>query len=169
MKIKVLILLILSALIATADGNARRRRTTRGNVSVRSGQLPAVVPATDTIVRPDSSCVRLFGYDKPLRSNRETVFVANHTDRDISSLSLTTQYIDGQGRQFHEVTRRIDADIPAGSTRKVDFRSWDAQQSFYYVGSKRSRAAGTPYSVRQSVDTIFTAVAAVEEETPPAD
>lgn len=155
MKTRILILLIISIVSGLSDCDARSRRTTRSNVGKRSLRISGAAPACDTIVMPDTSMIRLYGYDKPLRSSRETVFITNLTDRDINSLSLTTQYIDSKGRQFHEVTRRIDVDIPAGSTRKTDYPSWDKQQSFYYIGSKRSRSAGVPYHVCQSVDTVF--------------
>lgn len=157
MKTRIPILLIISLVAATADCDARRRATTRRNVSVRSASGPAATPAVDTIIGPDSSAIRLYGYDKPLRSNRETVFITNSGDRDINSVSITTQYLDTKGREFHEVKRRVYVEIPAGSTRKVDYPSWDRQQSFYYVGSKRPRTSGTPYDVRQSVDTVFAA------------
>lgn len=141
--------------MSATDAQARRQRTTRGNVSGRAAHTEQAAAMPDSAVIPDSAAVLLYGYDKPLRSRRETVFVTNRTDFDINALSVTTQYLDSKGRQFHETKRRVRADIPAGSTRKLDWPSWDTQQSFYYVGSKRSRVPGTPYHVRQSVDTIF--------------
>lgn len=150
-----ILLTVCMAAMWAGDAYARRQRTTRGNVSGRAVRAQQAVALPDSAIIPDSAAVLLFGYDKPLRSRRETVFVTNRTDFDINAVSVTTQYLDSKGRQFHETTRRVRADIPAGSTRKLDWPSWDTQQSFYYVGSKRSRVSGTPYQVRQSVDTIF--------------
>ena len=156
MKIISGILLTISvALLFSGEALARKQRTTRSNVNAGSTPSSQLAQQADSLIIPDSTQVMLYGYDKPLRSRRETVFVSNNTDFDINALSITTQYIDSKGRQFHESTRRINAEIPAGSTRRLDYPSWDTQQSFYYVGSKRSRVSGTPYMVRQSVDTIF--------------
>ncbi len=154
MRKTIVILLSIISLVFAVETVARRQRTTRGKVSGRNVAEPAKA-AVDSIIIPDSSEVLLYGYDKPLRSRQETVFVANNTLHDITALIFTTRYIDTKGRQFHQQSRRVRADIPSGATRKIDYRSWDAQQSFYYVGSRRSRASGTPYDVRLSVDTVF--------------
>lgn len=142
-------------MLAVSGMQARKRRSTRGNIGQRAvaetrGALPA-----DSFIIPDSAQLSLYGYDKPLRSRRETLFISNNTGHDINAVSLSIQYIDSKGRRFHDVSRRVRADIPAGSTRCVDFPSWDTQQSFYYVGSRRPRSAGTPYDVRISADTVF--------------
>ncbi len=154
MRKTVVILLSVISLVFAVETVARRQRTTRGNVGGRNVTGPGQA-AVDTFIIPDSSEVLLYGYDKPLRSRQETVFVANHTLHDITGLTFTTRYIDTKGRTFHQVSRRVRADIPSGATRKIDYRSWDTQQSFYYVGSRRTRASGTPYDVRLSVDTAF--------------
>lgn len=157
MRYKIAIMLI-TGLLAIAV-SAQRQRTTRGNVRRATPTHSASHKVEyDTIVSPDSAMVRLYGYDKPLRSSRETVFLSNLTRYDIRAVSVTTQYLDSKGRQFHQSTQHVPVEVPAGSTRKVDYTSWDLQQSFYYVGSKRSRAAGTPYHVRLSVDTIFVTI-----------
>ncbi|MDE6756408.1 MAG: hypothetical protein K2J66_04615 [Muribaculaceae bacterium] len=154
MRKTVVILLSVISLVFAVETVARRQRTTRGNVVGRNVTGPGQA-AVDTFIIPDNSEVLLYGYDKPLRSRQETVFVANHTLHDITGLTFTTRYIDTKGRTFHQVSRRVRADIPSGATRKIDYRSWDTQQSFYYVGSRRTRASGTPYDVRLSVDTAF--------------
>lgn len=156
MRRTVVILLSVISLVFAVETVARRQRTTRGNVGGRNVTGPGQA-AVDTFIIPDSSEVLLYGYDKPLRSRQETVFVANHTLHDITGLTFTTRYIDTKGRTFHQVSRRVRADIPSGATRKIDYRSWDTQQSFYYVGSRRTRASGTPYDVRLSVDTRLSA------------
>lgn len=155
MRIATAILLILSIAIGAIEMQARKQRTTRTGINGRSATAEAVVEPVDSFAIPDSADVLLYGYDKPLRSRTETVFIANNTEHDIKAVSITTQYLDSKGRQFHQSHRRIAVDIPAGETRKVDYPSWDKQQSFYYVGSKRPRSSASPYSVAQSVDTIF--------------
>lgn len=157
------ILLTVLALATVFEAYGRKQRTTRGNIGRRPLPAATGVAPSDTFFIPDSCEVRLYGYDKPLRSRRETVFVTNMTEHDITAVSVTTQYIDGKGRRFHETKRRIAVDVPPGGTRKADFPSWDTQQSFYYIGSKRPRTQGTPYSIRQSVDTVFVIRPGVEK------
>lgn len=157
------ILIMIAMLLTVAEAGAERRKTTRGNISRRTPVENVPQQPVDTFLIPDSSEVRLFGYDKPLRSRRESFFVTNNTDIDINAISLTTLYFDSHGRQFHRAVRRLPVSLPPGETRRVDCPSWDTQQTFYFVGSKRSRSSGTPYTVQQSVDTIFFPLA--EKET----
>lgn len=155
MRILTVIALIACVAIATLDVQARKQRTTRSNINGRSATVEASVEAVDSFVIPDSAEVLLYGYDKPLRSHRETIFVTNNTRHGINAVAITAQYFDSKGRKFHQTHRRVVVEIPVGETRKVDFPSWDKQQSFYYVGSKRPRTSATPYDVALSVDTIF--------------
>lgn len=155
MRILTVIALIACIAAATLDVQARKQRTTRSNINGRSATLEASLEAVDSFVIPDSAEVLLYGYDKPLRSNRETVFIANNTRHGIKAVTITAQYFDSKGRQFHQSHRRVAVEIPVGETRKVDFPAWDKQQSFYYIGSKRPRTSATPYDVALSVDTIF--------------
>lgn len=112
MRKTVVILLSIISLVFAVETVARRQRTTRGKVSGRNVAEPAKA-AVDSIIIPDSSEVLLYGYDKPLRSRQETVFVANNTLHDITALIFTTRYIDTKGRQFHQQSRRVRADIPS--------------------------------------------------------
>ena len=112
MRKTVVILLSVISLVFAVETVARRQRTTRGNVVGRNVTGPGQA-AVDTFIIPDSSEVLLYGYDKPLRSRQETVFVANHTLHDITALIFTTRYIDTKGRTFHQVSRRVRADIPS--------------------------------------------------------
>lgn len=149
------IVMIFLIFAAAVDAGARKRRTTRGDINRRSVPARTVDALPDTFIIPAEGEIRIYGYDKPLRSRRESMFISNLTGHDISSMTVTTEYYDSSDRLFHQMTRRVAADIPAGATRRVEYPSWDTQQSFYYTGSKRSRSSGTPYNVRQSVDTIF--------------
>lgn len=154
-SVRVLAVAVLVAMVfAAQDGFARKRSTKRGNVSLRSTHNQDGVVVADSIIVPDSMQVGCFGYDKPLRSSRECFFVSNNTGFDITCVFFTAQYIDTKGRQFHEVSNDRRVDIPDGETRQITFPSWDKQQSFYYVGSTRSRASGTPYNIRISIDSI---------------
>lgn len=102
----------------------------------------------DTTLVDNSGDIRLSGYDKPLRSRRESLFVTNRTPHTITSLTLEIEYSDTRGRQLHKTVRAVKCHIPASETRRIDFPSWDIQQSFYYeLSGKPQRADGTPYRV----------------------
>lgn len=150
--ILILIAIASVALVAEAD-NLKSTRNIKRNSPTRHAPVEAIVQVDTIVATPNQ--FRLSGYDKPLRSTSETVFVTNNSDIDIIGLELTTEYYDMQGRMLHKQTRRIAIDLPAGETRKVDYPTWDRQQAFYFHTSKRGRSAGTPYNVRQSVARIF--------------
>lgn len=109
----------------------------------------------DTIVA-DSGTVRFSGYEKILRTTKETVFVTNLLeDKGVEAVFFTITYTDNAGRLLHK--RRVTArqEIPAGETRKIDFPTWDRQMTFYYTGSPRPRVSAIPYDVAIEPDTIL--------------
>lgn len=99
--------------------------------------------------------VRFSGYEKTLRSTRETVFVTNLSSREMEGVIFTITYKDASGRQLHQARRVAHVGIPVGETRRVDFPSWDKQFTFYYVGSPRPRVSSIPYDVEIRPDTLF--------------
>ena len=147
-----LALLTLAALLTAP--NAAGEKTLRGKLRVnqemvggKSGEKTSQV-VFDTVRVTSQADIRLSGYDKPLNSRTESLFVTNLLTRDITAIELRMKYSDMNGRQLHEMTRLIRADIPAGSTRRIDFRSWDRQNSFYYHRSRKPRSANvTPFKV----------------------
>ena len=156
MKTFLLILtLLVSALFVEAQGTTRRGL--RAKKADREATAAAGQSFTDTIISPKAHTLDVSGYDKPLRSRRETFFASNNSDKAVEAISFTVTYFDRSKRQLHQRTERVDIGIPAGETRQVSFKSWDTQLAFYYVNSpvpSRARQA-TPYEVRISVDTLF--------------
>ncbi len=139
------------------------QRTTRANLRPAGSPANASVesPAPYALVTPGVETLRVTGYDKPLRSRRETFFVTNHAESEAVKLALTIEYLDAAGRQLHKRSAAVDCEIPAGETRNLSLPSWDKQQSFYYVHSTvptRTEQA-TPYDVRISVDTLYVKLA----------
>lgn len=136
----------------TADA----QRTTRRGIRPKPQTQDAKV-AADTIFAPADSLVTLSGYEKPLRSRRETFFVTNTSPQHISAVNITLEYLDSSGRQLHSRTITIPADIPPGETRKVDTPSWDTQLTFYYCESPPARVTARcyPYSVRSRINYIL--------------
>lgn len=161
MKRSIIIAIIL--LFVTPVAGARKVRTSRTGIS---REKTIAEPATDTII-PDPDDIRLSGYDKPLRSPKESVFVTNLTDHDIISFVLTTAYFDLYGRQLHQSVNRIDIQIPAGETRLATYPSWDRQQSFYYFKSKTPKSPAMPYDIRQRIDSLFTTPSTTPDNATP--
>lgn len=163
---KYLPILAITALLLLTVLPLRADKTLRGKLRPVAGSLRATSAQTsdsatspfDTIAAPSPETVRLSGYDKPLGSRVESLFVSNRLDRDIIALEITLTYRDLQGRTLHETTRRVRADIPAAATRRIQFPSWDTQNSFYYRHSRRPRTANvTPYDVSCTVSRCVTA------------
>ena len=161
---------ILSAVVLTvwfmtatdSYAQSQRRRTTRKNLKPihMTEKRPVSVPDTialDTLDSPDNHLkVRLSGYDKPLRSTRESLFATNRTPYDIDGIILKLTYIDSSGRELHSRLVTVRCDIPRGATRKIDFRSWDSQQSFYYkLSPKPKRDGATPYDIKCHATAII--------------
>lgn len=110
----------------------------------------------DTLFIPAREDVQLSGYDKPLRTNRETILVTNSTQRTVGGLSVTISYMDMKGRQLHERTDTLPADIPPGETRMLHLPTWDTQHSYYYHRGQQPRTANvTPYDITARINFIL--------------
>lgn len=146
MRIALLILLVITSVCA-----ADCRRTTR------RGLRPEPVVPSEAVIEGDSVDVAegdftLAGFEKPLRSRRESFFVTNNTDRDIISLRVRLIYYDLDDRMLD--TRTVDAavDVAPGETSRVYIRAWDLQDVFYYYRSARPRSGvATPFKVSVTV------------------
>lgn len=144
------ILTLLIIIMGAAGIMARTQRTTRKgltpnttqNVSVRTDSV------TDTFFLPVSDSLKISGYDKPLRSTRETMFVTNNTKSIVRQIRLSIRYSDTHGRELHSREATVDCVIPPGATRQIALKSWDIQKSFYYKRSpKPGRTDATPYDI----------------------
>lgn len=146
-----LFIAIVSALTAGAQ------RTTRTSLKAASTANAAAVAAVDTIAQPEPHAVDINGYDKPLRSSRETFFATNNGKNNIAGIAFTISYFDTSAQLMHKTHHNVSTDIPAGETRQIAVRSWDKQQAFYYNRSTVPvRAAqATPYDVKIEIDTLF--------------
>lgn len=140
------LLLIAVAISATAQ------RTTRRGLCASDTSTAIATAAADTLHTPQPDSVKISGYDKPLRSSYETMFVTNKSALPISGMRLQLEYFDTSGRILHSRQCDVAADIPSGTTRQISLRSWDRQKSFYYLLSTPPRKAdATPYDVRCSI------------------
>lgn len=133
--------------------NALPQRTTRSRLKVPSKTAGRpVVERYDTLAVADTSSIIISGYEKTLRSAKESFFITNRSDSTIDCISLHIDYRDMQGRMLDSREEVIDIEIPAGETRKADIPSWDKQRVFYYHLSPvpRNTSQATPYTVRIS-------------------
>jgi len=161
---KVSIVLFCAALAAVTAVESVAQRTTRRNLHATSAPAAAAASASDgglrVIASPGTSEVTVRGYDKPLRSRRETFFVTNNLkDETLRRLYITFTYLDGSGRMLHSESREVECELPPAETRQMNVPSWDVQQNFYFVRSTvPARAAqATPFDVKITVDSIAVA------------
>lgn len=145
------ILLITTALCVIISASAQRQNTTR----TRLHPIPAEAAAFDTI--PADSLVVLSGYEKTLRSTRESLLITNLRPDTIAGLGVTIEYLDTQERQLHKRAVEIQAEVPPNETRMAAFESWDKQKVWYYILSAPARpsAPATPYTVNVTIDRIL--------------
>lgn len=155
---KKLTILAIAILIFSFISDAQR--TTREGLKAAQTEV-AVTPVSqsvfDTIAPPAAHQVDFNGYDKPLRSRRETFFATNNSKDSIAAMAFTITYYDGLHRMLHSAKHKVSIDIPAGETRQVSLKSWDPQFNFYYIRSavpQRTQKA-TPYEITIAIDTLF--------------
>lgn len=143
----IIFVILLSAPQFDAYGQRRERTTRRGlqRVAVTS---QATTADADTIV-PSAGMITLSGYDKPLKSSKESIFVTNRSRRTVSDIEVSLTYLDPQGRQLHERHITITIALPPGQTRQFYFPSWDKQRAFFYELSGKPRTSdGSPYKIK---------------------
>ncbi len=150
---------IIALIISAIASDAKAQRTTRRGlkqIETTAAKSDTTKSHIDTIATSSTlSNVIISGYDKPLRAAKETLFISNHTDKDICGLRILLEYIDSKKRTLHKIERHISIEIPAGETRQAAFKSWDIQKSFYYKRSYKPRSAdGTSYDVRCQIVSI---------------
>ncbi len=133
--------------------SSKKVKTTHARPLQRAESIVVTPVKVTPAIIPDSGDITLAGYDKPLRTRRETILATNHRADTIDSLFITIRYIDTDGRQLHERPVKIGQRIPAGETRQLQFPTWDVQQSYYYYLSTPPRA-GIPYRILARVDSL---------------
>lgn len=173
MKIKIVFFLaVLVSAMIPAFASERRQQTIGFDKPKKGVTFPVVTPRNDTdsiIFHPlengnimllfpevkngeqqglQDNYIRFSGFDKKGSSMNESMFVTNLTESEVLSMTVSICYEAVDGRQFHQREVKIVSRIPAGETRKVDFKSWDTQRSFRYHKSLDSKSSATPFKVR---------------------
>lgn len=151
--------LIASPTLPMRADNTLRGKQLKISTQARDAMMGIKVSETadaDTLYLPSRDSIQASGYDKPLRTNRETILLTNATSRPLQGLALTITYLDMQGRQLHERTDTLNTAIPAGGTRMLRLATWDTQHSYYYHRGQKPRTANvTPYDIRCRIDFIL--------------
>ncbi len=152
MRLLFTILLVVTALCATAD-----KTTRKGLKALQVKEQTATADSADIFI-PSPGMIPLNGYDKPLRSNKESIYVTNASRRLLSYINIEITYLDEAGRLLHKRNVKLNMHIPAGETRQATFSSWDKQRNMYYIKSGKPRTSdGTPYSVTvKAVEAAYT-------------
>lgn len=148
-----IVALLMSTTVVHADKTLRGKlKVNPDSVAEKVNKSAVKTVVSDTIVPASQDEIHLSGYDKPLNSRKESLFVSNRLDRSITAVSINLIYKDMNGRTLHEVTREVRAEIPAAGTRRIEFSSWDKQNSFYYHKGRKPRVDNvTPYDVSCTV------------------
>lgn len=146
-KILPIIALIISLASMAAGTSYQRQRSTRPRLIPTPTETTGTSPY-DTVSASEIR-VRLTGYEKPLKSRRESLFVANDSHDTIQGLCLSLTYHDLSGNMLHNREVTVLCAIPPGQRRQVDFQSWDRQMVFYYIKSapSRPRSSATPFTI----------------------
>ncbi len=137
--------LLLLLLLGSPTLSARRvkvqHRASAGDTLRLDPKLKEVTVGLD-------SAVRIAGYDKNRESTRESLFLSNTGTTAIRSITFVINYLDMEGRQLHKRRVTVPCLVPSGETRRLEFKSWDTQNSFYYHRSRvPKRTQATPYDV----------------------
>ena len=148
------LLCLLSAAAVFTSPTASAQRTTRSRLkpAPQSEKVSSKADFDTVATAADSLLFSFSGYEKTLRSPKETFFVTNLSNSIIDRLALAITYKDMKGRVLDSREVNVDIEVPAGATRRVDIRSWDRQNVFYYHLSPVPRTShATPYLVSVSL------------------
>ena len=138
----------LLALAFALPSTARRQRTTRHGLTER---LQYSYQVSDTLAANPDSLITFSGYDKTLRSHKETILAFNGSKDTITALSIKLTYLDMQGHQLHVRHVTLRQPLPPGERRMFTFPSWDKQNSYYFHRSEPGRLryqSVTPYQIK---------------------
>lgn len=154
-------LYVAVAAVVSAGADVSAQTTTRKGKLVRRVVTEATTTNADTteaaevVLRHDVDSVligerlSLRGYDKPLRSLRESIFVTNRFDSPISGFAIDVEYTDGRGEMLHRRMISVKCDVPPGETRQLYVPAWDRHYTYYYKSTRIRKHApdAVPYDV----------------------
>ena len=147
----IIVFILGAAAMPAQDMRSATPRQSRRTVA-RTPQERVVIEY-DTVVSPAADSIAVDGFEKPLRSMRESMTVHNRTARPLVSVGLDMVYTDLSGRMIHRARHNVNAMIPPGESRRIDVPTFDSSASFYYRHSARPRytSHATPFDVAVTV------------------
>ncbi len=153
--LRLIAIVILTAISAAAVPAQNMRRSTPPKARRAAVNTPAerLVVEYDTIATPPADSIAVDGFEKPLRSMRESMTIHNNTSRTVEAVELDMVYTDTGGRMIHRARHTVSAAVPAGESRRIDVPTFDSSATFYYRHSKRPRytSHATPFDVDVTV------------------
>lgn len=124
-----------------------------------------IYPKNEKEFRKVVDHLTFMGYDKKTSASKETFFVDNGSDENISSIEIEISYFNKEGKLIHKRTVDLEQEFPSKETRKVDIQSWDSQKSFHYINSVSSPKGSTPYTVKFRVlSFIYSSLSSIHED-----
>lgn len=151
-----LIAIVILTAISAADvpaQNMRRSTPPKARRAVVNTPAERIIVEYDTIATPPADSIAVDGFEKPLRSMRESMTIHNNTSRTVEAVELDMVYTDTGGRMIHRARHTVSAAVPAGESRRIDVPTFDSSATFYYRHSKRPRytSHATPFDVDVTV------------------
>lgn len=104
-------------------------------------------PAFEDLIK-NLTMISFSGYDKEPNSNLESFFIVNPSGKTITGMEVRIDYLDMQNRMIHSRTIKDNCYVPAGETRRFDFKSWDTQHTYYYYLGNEPKRVATPFKVK---------------------
>lgn len=146
------VLIYIMCIVVLTSGTPFTKPSRHG-VSGRSRTETAPAAACDTIWAPPRDSVAVAGFEKTLRSTRESMYVTNYTSGPVEGIGIEITYTDMNDRMLHKASHHVGDGIPWGETRMIEVPSFDRQGLYYYhrspVPQRTSQA--TPFKVRVAV------------------
>lgn len=145
-------LILLTAILLPVEGFGRKTTLTLSPPKEKTTkQIETIVIDTTSNEKEVLSRIICAGFDKTPTSTKESLFISNHTGRNIYSVTLSITYLTRDSLVLDRRQVTVNKAIPAGETRKFDINSFDTQRSFHYFKSITSRRPTTPFDVRINV------------------
>lgn len=151
---KRIILALSIALFVVQFAHPQRKVTTRRGLKTEHQSTAPFSPRPRQTVTVADSAVKFAGFDKPLQSLNESLFLTNLSDFHFNTVYITLDYFDRHNRKLHSRSQTVIADIPPGETRLLTFPSWDRNKSFYYTGGRTPRGKSTGFTVKCRLDSV---------------
>ena len=155
-------LVILAAMLCAMAAQAQRvdstRRVSSTNSTTTATQM-SLIDGDESIDSLAAACdvpylpgaIELKGYNKRLSDRKETFYVTNRSNYQITRVTVKFRYRDMDGKMIHEQTVNVECNVGPGETHQATIASFDKTGQFYYYGSTKPHKSATPYKVEAHI------------------